>query len=275
MRGIRQFTIALAVASGFLGALGNLHMVQAETITVAAAPTLRAAFHEIVPMFESEYGATVRVVYGPSQTLRRQIEKGTPIDVFLPSSVEEVEKLHKKGLTLSGEPRIYAQSSLVMVTSASSLAMAVSFRDVLPNGATRIALGNPQTSALGEVTARALSKLDPAYTHRSHLLYAQDSEDVVTLLHTGKADVGIVYRADAINSGQTRIIDEAPVGMQTSVQFGEAIVWTCRKSSLPVAQQFFDFMLSPRIQKLLVQYGFESVPLEASGLGIKRIPHEP
>jgi len=115
MTGIRKFSMAMAAAAGFVGIVATGECVQAGDLIIGAAPSLKAAFQEIIPMFETEYGATVRVVYGPSQTIRRQIEKGTAIDVFLPAAVEEVEKLHKKGMTLNGGPRIYARTSLVLV----------------------------------------------------------------------------------------------------------------------------------------------------------------
>ena len=260
MRGIRKFSIAMVVVSGLAGVVATGERVQAENLTIGAAHSLKAPFDEIVPMFEREYGATVHVVYGPSQMLRRQLEKGAQIDVFLPEAGEEVEKLHKKGLTLNGGPRIYAQTSLVLVMSATSQATSISFRDVLPNRATRIALGVPRTSALGQNTAWAFTKLDPAYKHRSQILYGQHSDEIVNLVHTGKADVGLVYRVDAINNGQVRIIDEIPTGTYTPVQFGEAVVSTCREASLSVAGEFLDFMMSSRIQKLLLKYGFDSVP---------------
>lgn len=256
MTGIRTFSMAMALVSGLAGVVGTGESVQGETLTVGAAPSLRTAFQEIVPMFEREYGATVQVVYGPSQTLRRQIEQGAPIDVFLSASVEEVEKLQKKGLTLNGGLRIYAQTSLVLVKSADSRAIAVSFHDVLANRAISIAVADSRTSALGEITARALAKLDPGYRNRLHLLYAQHSEDIVNLVRAGKADVGIVYRVDAINSGQVRIIDETPAGTDTPVQFGHAVVSSCREASLSVAEEFFNFIMSPRIRKLLHKYGF-------------------
>ena len=251
--------MAVAVVSGLAGVVATGEPVQAEPLTVAAAHSLKGAFQEILPMFEREYGATVRVEYGPSQTLRLKIEQGAPIDVFLPESFEEVEKLQKKGLTLNGGPRSFAQTSLVLVMSTASHATPTSCRDVLPNRATRIAIGDPKTSALGETTARLFAKLGPTYKNRVHLLHAQHSEDIVNLVHTGEADVGIVYRVDAINSGQVRIIDEAPAGIYTPVQFGEAVVWTCRNASLDVAEEFFNFIMSPRIQKLLLKYGFDSM----------------
>lgn len=261
MTSIRKFSMAIAVVVALAGVMATGEPAQAKALTIAAGHTLKPAFQEILPLFEMEYGVTVRVTYGPSRTLRRQIEKGAPIDVFFPEAVEEVEKLQKEGLTLNGGPRIYAQTSLVLITSTASTTTSTSFRDGLPKGATRIAIGDPKTTALGEITARALTKLDPAYKHHFHLIHAQDSEDVMNLVRTGKADVGIVYRVDAINGGQVRIIDEAPAGTHTAVQFGQAVVWTCRKASLNIAGEFFDFIMSTRIQKLLLKYGFvDSVP---------------
>lgn len=257
---VRILTIAATILSGLACVLGTGEYAQAESLVVGAPPSLRVTLQEILPIFESEYGASVHVVYGPSKTLRHQIEKGAAIDVFLAAGAEEVEQLHRKGLTLNGAPRIYAQTSLVLVMATASPAMSVSFRKVLPDRAIRIALGDPQTSSLGDVTAQALTKLDPAYRNRAHLIRAQDSDAIVSLVRTGKADVGLVYRVDAINGGQVRISDEIPTGTFAPVQFSQAVVWTCRESARDIAKDFSDFMMSPRIQKLLQQYGFDSLP---------------
>lgn len=257
MTGMRILGMAIALVGSTLGVVATGEPVRAEALTIGAAPSLRAALQEIVPMFEKEYDAAVKVLYGPSQTFRQQIEKGAPIDVFLPAAVGEVERLQHKGLTLNGGPRIYAQTSLVLVMAANSHVMPISFREALPNKTIRMALGDPKTSSLGEITAHALAKLDPAYKSRFKLVHAAHAEDIVNLIHTGKADVGIIYRVDAINDSHVRIIDENPAGMHISVRFGEAVVSTCREASLEVAEEFFDFIMSPRIQKLLVKYGFD------------------
>lgn len=263
MQGIRKFKIALSFFCGLLGLVGTGEGLRAETtLTVAATPSLRSAFQEIVPMFEREYGASVRVVYGPSQILRQKIEKGAPIDVFLPASAEEVFKLQKKGLTINGGPRVYAQTSLVLVSSAASPTIAASFRDV--NAGTRLAIADPRVSDLGAITSRAIGKLDPAYRTHFNVRYAHHGEGILALLHSGEADMGIVYRVDAINSGQVRIMDEDPAGTQTPVPFGEAVVSTCRKETMKVAEDFYNFVASPRIQKLLLKYGFDPVPSTGS-----------
>jgi len=37
------------------------------------------------------------------------------------------------------------------------------------------------------------------------------------------------------------------------------VVWTCRETARGVAKEFSDFLMSPRIQKLLLNYGFDPV----------------
>jgi len=252
--------LVIAALVGLAGIVGMCEPIQAEPLTVGAPPSLRAALQETVQLFEQEYRAAVSIVYTPSKTLLRQIEKGAPIDVFVSAGVEEVEHLHKKGLTLNGAPRVLAQTSLVLVMSADSQTTFVSFGDALGNHATRIALGDPEMSYFGEVTARALSKVYPTYKSRTHILYAPHTEDILDLIRIGKADVGLVYRANVINSGEVRISDEIPFGRDMQIQFGQAVVSTCRASLRTVAEQFSDFLTTPRILRLLEKYGFDAPP---------------
>jgi molybdate transport system substrate-binding protein len=139
----------------------------------------------------------------------------------------------------------------------------VSFPDALAHHATRIALGDPEMSYLGEVTAHALAKISPTYKRRTHVLYAPHTEDILRLIRTGKADVGVVYRANVINHGDVRISDETPFGAEVQIQFGQAVVSTCRASVRAVADQFSDFLMTPRVIKLLEKYGFDhpSLPM--------------
>src|SRR5688500_11703550 len=111
----------------------------AESLTIAAAPSLKPTLRDILPLFESQHKtADIRLVYGPSQTLREAIEDGAPADVFLPAAAEEVSKLQKKGL--NGGPVVYAQTSLVLVTASPAHITGVSLHDLHTTRAARIAL---------------------------------------------------------------------------------------------------------------------------------------
>lgn len=88
-----------------------------QTLTIAAANSLKDSLRVILPLFEKEQGnVEVRVVWGPSQSLRDQIQQGAPIDVFLPSSIEEIDALETKGLTLPGTKHVYAETALVLIS---------------------------------------------------------------------------------------------------------------------------------------------------------------
>ena len=258
---IRISAVVIAALAGLVAVVGIYGVAAAEPLVVGASPSLRPALTEILPMFEREYLASVKIVYAGSKTLLHQIEKKAPIDVFMSAGVEEVESLHKKGMTLNGRPRIYAQTSLVLVMASDSTAMSMSLQDALSNATTRIALADAQTSSLGEVTARALAKLYPTYKSHPHILYGSQSENIMSLIRTGEADVGLVFRVDMVNNGYVRTSDESPIGTPGTVQFAQTVPSTCRAPLRSVAENFSDFLMTSRIQRLLVKYGFDPVPL--------------
>src|SRR3982751_1134284 len=116
--------ISLARLVAYLGLvtmLPGVPLAQAEltTLTIAAANSLKDALRVVVPTFEKAHPTVqVRIVWGPSQTLRDQIAQGAPVDLFLPSSLEEIEQLERKGLTLPGTTAVYADTALVVITQA-------------------------------------------------------------------------------------------------------------------------------------------------------------
>jgi molybdate transport system substrate-binding protein len=229
----------------------------AESLTIAAAPSLKPTLRDILPLFESQHKtADIRLVYGPSQTLREAIEDGAPADVFLPAAAEEVSKLQKKGLTLNGDPVVYAQTSLVLVTASPAHITGVSIHDLHTNRVARIAMGDPKTTALGILTRDLLSKLDLGPVPHSRYLYGKH-DDVIQFVTSGEADVGIVYRIDAAANPKLRIIDEVPGSLRIPVQFSSAVVWTCGHRSCSLGKEFVHFLTTPGVQDILQKHGFD------------------
>ena len=229
-----------------------------ETVTIAAANSLKDAFRKILPLFEAHNkDITVRVIYGPSQTLSKQIEEGAPIDVFLPSQVEEIDQLEKKGLVIRGTRRVYASTSLVLIAGTELPAPIASVQDLRTTLIRYIAIGDPKTSSVGKVAAQYLkySKLDSQL--KSQLVYGEHSRAVLDLVAKGEADLGIVYRTDAVSNKKIRILDEAPVDSHQPVHYGVAAVWTAKNIS--GAGDFINFLGRPQIQALLQDHGFDRI----------------
>lgn len=234
---------------------------QPETLTVAAANSLKDALRKVLPLFETQHREiNVRVIYGPSQTLRNQIEQGAPVDVFLPSLFEEIEQLEKNGLIIQGTKRVYAGTSLVLITSSTLPAPIASIQDLKTVPVRRIAVGDPKSSSVGKVAAQFLkyNKLDAQL--KSQYVFGEHSRAVLDLVAKGEAEVGVVYRTDAVSNANVRILDTAPAGSHTPVRYGIAVAWTAKNIS--GAKDFIEFLLTPQIQTLLQENGFDRVPTE-------------
>jgi len=231
-------------------------LAQPETFTIAAANSLKDVLRKVLPSFESQHpDVSVRVIYGPSQTLRKQIEEGAPVDVFLPSLSEEIDQLGNKGLVIEGTKRIYAGTSLVVITGPVLPAPVRSIDDLHSIPVRRIAVGDPKTSSVGKVAAQFLkfSKLDPKL--KSQYVYGEHSRAVLDLVAKGEAEIGVVYRTDAVTDSHVRILDTAPAESHLPIQYGVAIVWTAR--NITAAGDFIEFLLSSGTQDELKKYGFD------------------
>ena len=235
---------------------------QSETLTIVAANSLREAFRKVLPLYETQYPETnLRIIYGPSQTLRNQIEQGAPADVFLPSLADEIDQLQQKGLIVEGSKRIYAGTSLVLITGAALPANITSVQDLHTVPIRRIAVGDPKTASVGKVAAQFLkhSRLDAKL--KSQYVFGEHSRAVLDLVANGEAEVGIVYRTDAVLSKKVRILDTTPVESHAPVHYGVALPWTAKNIS--GAGDFVQFLLTPPVQELLQQYGFDRVSSDA------------
>lgn len=226
-----------------------------QTFTIAAANSLKDSLRVILPLFEKEQGnVEVRVVWGPSQSLRDQIQQGAPIDVFLPSSIEEIDALETKGLTLPGTKHVYAETALVLISQSAFPMKVSSLNDLAQTAVRRIALGNPKTSSVGKFAAEALKKTRLEDSLKSRYVYGDHSGAVLDLVAAGEAEVGLVYRTDAIRHKKVQILMEFLPDTHSPILYGLGTVWTSNNPSL--AQRFHQFMVSPAIQDILKSYGF-------------------
>lgn len=235
---------------------------QPETLTIAAANSVKDALRKILPLFESQHREiNIRVIYGPSQTLRKQIEEGAPVDVFLPSLFEEIDQLETKGLIIHGTKRVYAGTALVLITGAALPAPIGSIQDLHTVPVRRIAIGDPKTSSVGKVAIQFIkySKLEPPL--KSKYVFGEHSRAVLDLVAKGEAEVGVVYRTDAVSDERVRILDTAPADSHTPIRYGIALVWTAKNIS--GAGDFIEFLLTPQIQDRLKEHGFDQASRDA------------
>lgn len=259
---VRPGTLLLTVVLAIAWDAPTAQAEPTASLTIAAANSLREPLKAVLPLFEAQHKeVNVRIVYGPSQTLRQQIEQGAPVDVYLPSSLDEIETLQDKGLVV-GSPQIYGSTALVLITGSSAPAPITSIQDLHKPAVRRIAIGDPTTSSVGKFSAKFLRNANFDQDLRSRYVYGEHSGAVLDLVAKGEADVGLVYRTDAAQNRKVRIVAETPADSHPPIIYGLAAVWTVR--DLTLAREFGAFMGSAQAQAILRAHGFDQATSNTS-----------
>lgn len=142
---VRCFFISLVL--GLSGA------AYAADLTIFAAASLKEALDENVKAFNLKTGHQVRVSYGGSNTLARQIENGAPADLFISADAEWMDYVAQKNLISAGTRRDLVTNSLVLIAPADSrinlkIAPKFALAQALQGG--RFALANPDAVPAGK-----------------------------------------------------------------------------------------------------------------------------
>lgn len=229
---------AFAVAALLASACGSSTV----TIDVFAASSLTDAFAEIERRFEAENpDIDIRINAAGSDTLRRQIDDGAGADVFAPASIELFD-----GLDASPVP--YATNQLVVITTDDDqLADRVTAGDFDGLLVARCAAGVPcGTAADAMIDALGLDLSSATVTAEANVRAASSK------VALGEADVGFVYRTDAVAAGDTVIV--------TSLTSPEArvVLAVAALSRSDSTQAFTDFVLEQ--DDVFRQLGFDPAP---------------
>lgn len=136
--------------------------VAAQTVpTIAAASDLKFALDEIAAAYEKDTGKKIRVTYGSSGNIARQLEQGAPFDIFLSADESLVYDLSKKGLT-TDDGQLYAVGRVVLFAANPPAftpdVQMTGLRKALADGKVhKFAIANPEHAPYGRAALQALT----------------------------------------------------------------------------------------------------------------------
>jgi molybdate transport system substrate-binding protein len=224
-----------------------------DRLTVYAA----ASLSEVVEAFAQGFpGARVRVSFGSSSELARQIEDGAPADVFLSASPDWIGFLREAG-ALAGEPVLLARNRLVCIApEASPLAgrgagdPAALLAALAPGDRVAIAVeGVPA----GEYARKALAHLGLLEAYRPRLVGLKDVRAVLHAVEQGELPAGFVYATDAKVARVERLFAFDPAG-HPPIEYHAAVL---RGAANPQgARRFLAYLQGEAARELLAAAGF-------------------
>jgi molybdate transport system substrate-binding protein len=229
-----------------------------DSLTISAAASLKDAFGEIAVLFESKNGKKVHFNFGASGALQKQIETGSPVDIFASAGEKQMNDLAGKGLVETASRRDFARNQLVLILPADSKININSFSELTHPEIKRIAIGESKTVPVGQYTEQVFDKLNLKNVLQTKLIPAQDVRQVLDYVGRGEVEAGIVYATDAKIAGdKVRIGATAASDSHDPILYPIAIIRD--SSNKEEAREFIRFLLSAEGQNILQKYGFLTV----------------
>ncbi len=263
---------ALARLAFSLAIVSLTSAARAQSVDLVAAGSLNLALSQVADAFLAKTGIKVTQTYGPSGTLRQQIEGGLRPDVFASADTASPRALAREGL--AGPVQVFARNQIVAVVR-SGFGQTVgqsNLLDVLLDPATRIGTSTPVADPLGDYTQRVFQKAHAIVPGAEATLEAKAAQlvggnpsappvptganSLVYFLNTQQTvDIFISYATSAV---QARTLDPTlriiflPRELSVAAPFGLTVF----NGASPDGQQFADYVLSRQGQRILATYGF-------------------
>ena len=215
------------------------------TVEVFAASSLTDAFTELEERFEAENpGVDIRLNLAGSDTLRRQINDGAGADVFAPASIDLFD-----GIDVT--PSTYATNVLEVIVSAD-----LSVDDLTdPDGFDGLIVARCDSGVPCGIAADALIDALGLDLSGATITSETNVRAVLSKVELGEADVGFVYRTDAL-AGSDHIVVTGLTAPDAAVTLAVAAL----DPGATDASRFVDFVVSPESADVLAALGFTPAP---------------
>ena len=251
---------------------------KAVELTVFAAASLTDAFNEIGKNFAAaNTGVKVTFNFAGSPALVQQIGQGAPADVFASANTAQMDAAVKTGRIAADGSRAFARNRLVVITAKGQTK--VSTLQELAKPGLKLVLADKAVP----VGQYALDYMDKAVkdatfgaAYKDNVLknvvsYEQDVKAVLAKVALGEADAGIVYTTDILgdNGAKVNRVD-IPDTLNTIATYPIAPLTDSKNAD--TAKKFFEYILSPTAQTVLVKYGFIPVTGSSTGSAPSAVP---
>ena len=244
-------TVALLLAVS-----GLPSRAQFRDVLVFAAASLKDALDEANSLFLFENGSGVRVSYGASSALAKQIESGAPADVFISADLDWMDYVAERKLIKPDTRAKFLGNRLVLVANADSkilLTIGPNFPLAQALGNNRLAMADPSAVPAGKYGKAALEKLGVWDSVAGRIAPAQDVRAALVLVSRGEAPLGIVYQTDAAADKNVKVIATFPESSHPPIVYPMAIL---AGSTNGVAPVYVQYLLSPKAEPFFEKRGF-------------------
>jgi len=252
-----QLPLLRAAAAALIAATLSLPaQAQFRDVLVFGAASLKNALDEANGLFLFENGSGVKVSYGASSALAKQIENGAPADIFISADPDWMDYLAERKLIKPDTREKFLGNKLVLITRANSnvaLTIGQNFPLAQALGNGRLAMAEPASVPAGKYGKAALEKLGVWASVANKIAPAQDVRAALLLVSRGEAPLGIVYQTDAAADKNVKIVATFPESTHPPIIYPIAILASSTNGVAPV---YLQYLLSPKAEPFFEKQGF-------------------
>lgn len=251
----RKFSLTLIM---LFACLWQPAIYASDAPVIAAASDLSYALSKVSSQFTSETGHKIRISFGSSGNLKRQIEQGAPFELFMSADENYVRQLAEQGHTLD-QGTIYALGRLVLFApNTSALAKKLYFSalpELLTDGEIRkFAIANPRHAPYGRAAREALQNVNLWQQIKGSLVLGESASQTTLFAASGAAQGAIIPHALALNpsvseKGAYRLIDHS---LHKPLRQRMVLL----KTAGTTAKQFYQYLQTSAAREIMSEYGF-------------------
>jgi len=252
--------VAIALCLTAMLATGPVRAASASSPLVFAAASLTDVLTDIAASYRTARGAEIRLSFGGSSQLARQIEAGAPAEAFFAADEAWMDYLAARGLVDAASRIDLVGNRLVLIAPRDSrvaiaLAPGVSLTAALGDG--RLAIADPDGVPAGRYARAALSALGGWQGVANHLARAENVRAALEFVARGEAPLGVVYATDARLEPRVRVVAVFPADSHPPIRYPFALV----KGASATAVDFAAWLRGPSARTAFERAGF--TPLTA------------
>jgi molybdate transport system substrate-binding protein len=180
--------IFLSLVTVFFASLAN-----AQQATVVVAANMKPAMDEIYQQYKMAGGQDLRIIYGSSGNLARQIQQGAPFNLFVSADESFPMALHRQGLTVD-EGKVYAIGRLALIAhNSKKLKLSLNPEELkkLINQTNKIAIAKPESAPYGKAAIQFLNNMKLDELAKTKIVFAESVSSVAMFVNSGSAGLGL------------------------------------------------------------------------------------
>lgn len=255
----------------FVVAVAMITSVNAETLKLYAAGSLKAALTDVSNAFEKDTGGNYKIdtEFGASGLLRERIEKGEAADVFASANMKHPQTLADAGRAAGGV-RMFARNQLCAIVQNGVEVTPDTLLDRMLSPDIRVGTSTPKADPSGDYAFALFAKAEALKPGAKEVLEGKalkltggpDTEKAPEgrnqygwIMSEKKADIFLTYCTNAVlakkDTPSLKIVT-IPAGLSVGADYGLIVLKNAPKG----AEELAKFILRPAAQQILKDYGF-------------------